>query len=175
MARIGNRLPYVEARASQRMVAQEQALSCLVACVRQLLLDVVPPVAMSEGELAMEIGVRGDLGSDFGTAARVLTEHHPFLSYRAGSPDLEILNFTRLQQGGSWIARLRLTTGGHHAVIVDGMVDNFVRVRDPWGLEALNSQSGVEATIQVDAFLEHWRWGIHHGIFPVGSKRGIHE
>ena len=123
----------------------------------------------------MEIGVRGDLGSDFGTAARVLTEHHPFLSYRAGSPDLEILNFTRLQQGGSWIARLRLTTGGHHAVIVDGMVDNFVRVRDPWGLEALNSQSGVEATIQVDAFLEHWRWGIHHGIFPVGSKRGIHE
>lgn len=52
----------------------------------------------------------------------------------------------------------RIPIGG---VIVDGLTDNIVSVRDPWGLTGPGSGNGTEARILFDDFLDHWRLGLH--------------
>ena len=55
-------------------------------------------------------------------------------------------------------------------VIVDGLLENIVSVRDPWGLTGPGSGSGTEAGILFDDSLEHWRFGLHQTIFPNQLK-----
>jgi hypothetical protein len=62
--------------------------------------------------------------------------------------------------------------GRYHTVIVDGLREDILTVRDPWGLSGPGSGSGTEATILLDQFLEHWRFGIHEAIIPIGHKAG---
>lgn len=48
-----------------------------------------------------------------------------------------------------------------HFVIVDGVADGRVRVRDPWGVDGLASARGLEGEIEVEPFLEYWRNAQH--------------
>lgn len=93
---------------------------------------------------------------------------HPRLAHAAGSIDPDALS--RLALAGAWIARVKTLSGRYHTVIVDGMREEIVSVRDPWGLTGPGSGSGTEATIRLDDPLEHWRFGIHQAIIPIGRK-----
>ncbi len=167
-AGVGGGLRYIREVSSTRMVNQEHNFSCVVACARQLLRDAGQDV--SEADLIESIGIREGFGSELESAAAVLSERHPRLKYTAGSIDPDAV--AELVRGDPWIARVKTLSGRSHTVIVDGLRDDILTVRDPWGLSGPGSASGTEATIRLDHFLEHWRFGIHQGIVPIGLKAG---
>ena len=150
------------------MVNQEHNFSCVVACVRQLLRDAGGDV--SEAELIESIGMREGFGSELEPAAALLTVLHPRLAYAAGSVDPEAVD--QLVQRDPWIARVKTLSGRYHTVIVDGWRGELLSVRDPWGLTGPGSGSGTAATIRIEDFLEHWRFGIHEAIIPIELKGG---
>jgi hypothetical protein len=150
------------------MVNQEHNFSCVVACTRQLLRDAGRDV--SEAELIESIGVREGFGSELESAAGVLSERHPQLTYVAGSIDPDAV--AELVRRDPWIARVKTLSGRYHTIIVDALRDDILTVRDPWGLSGPGSGIGTEAAIRLDDFLEHWRFGIHQAIVPIGQKAG---
>lgn len=170
-AGIGGGLRYIREVASPKILNQEHNFSCVVACVRQLLRDAGEEI--SEAELIESIGVREGFGSELESAAAVLTERHPRLTYLAGSIDPDAV--AELVRGGPWIARVRTLSGRYHTIIVDALRDDILTVRDPWGLSGPGSGSGTEAMVRLDHFLEHWRFGIHEAIVPIGHKAGGRE
>ena len=170
-AGIGGGLRYIREVPSSRMVNQEHSFSCVVACVRQLLRDGGQDA--SEADLIRSIGVREGFGSELESAAAELSKRHPSLMYAAGSIDPDAL--ADLVRRDPWIARVRTLSGRYHTVIVDGRHDGILAVRDPWGLTGPGSGAGTEATIRLDDFLEHWRFGIHQVIIPIGHKTGGRE
>lgn len=139
-----------------------------MACVRQLLRDA--GAEFSEVELIGRIGMREGFGSELEQAAATLSALHPRLLYAAGSvaPD----SFRQLVHGDPWITRVKTLTGRYHTVIVDGLDVDLLSVRDPWVLTGPGSECGTEAMIRLDHFLEHWRYGIHEAIIPIGLKAG---
>jgi hypothetical protein len=167
-AGIGGGLRYIREVASSRMVNQEHTFSCVIACARQLLRDAGEDA--SEAELIESIGVREGFGSELESAAAVLSERHPRLTYVAGSIDPDAV--AELVRRDPWIARVKTLSGRYHTVIVDGLREDILTVRDPWGLSGPGSGSGTVATILLDHFREHWRFGIHEAIVPIGHKAG---
>jgi hypothetical protein len=100
--------------------------------------------------------------------ASQLDELHPQLGYAGGAVDPRAV--TVLFQRDTWIASLRTDRGPVHAVIVDGLEGDTVRVRDPWGQSGPGSGTGTQATIRLDDFLEHWHWAINNAVFPNRRK-----
>jgi hypothetical protein len=139
--------------------------------VWQLLRDAGHDV--SEADLIERIGVEEGFGSELESAAAVLSKRHPGLINAAGSIDPDAV--AELVRRDPWIARVRTLSGRYHTVIVDGLHDGVLAVRDPWGLSGPGSGSGTEATIRLDDFLEHWRFGIHQVIIPIEHKAGRRE
>jgi hypothetical protein len=90
--------------------------------------------------------------------------------YVAGSIDPEVV--AELVRRDPWIARVKTLSGRYHTVIVDALRDDILTVRDPWGLSGPGTGSGTEATIRLDDFLQHWRFGIHQAIVPIAYKAG---
>jgi len=165
---MGGGLLYTRETPTPRMVNQEHNCSCVVACVRQLLRDAGEEVA--EVDLTERIGLLEPFGSGLETAAEVLSELHPRLTYAAGSVDPDQVHV--LIKSDPCVARVKTFSGRYHAVIVDGLIGNVVTVRDPWGLSGPGSGSGTEAEIELRDFLEHWRYGIHGTIIPNQLKVG---
>lgn len=162
----GGGLRYIQEIPTSRMVNQEHGDACVIACVRQLLWDAGQEY--SEAELRGRIGVLPGFGSALEPAAEVLSALHPRLVYDWGGVDpakVEVLLGRDL-----WVARVKTLTGRYHAIIVDGRKSDLVCVRDPWGLDGPGSGRGTEAEPSLEHFLEHWLYGTHHGIFPVGLK-----
>lgn len=168
VAGVGGGLRYIAEAPSTRMVNQEHRFSCVVACTRQLLRDA--GVEFSEADLIEKIGVRDGFGSELESAAAVLSELHPRLMYLAGSVDPDAVH--ELIRWDPWIARVRTLSGRYHTVIVDGLCEEVLSIRDPWGLTGPGAGDGTEATIRLEVFLEHWRFGIHEAIIPIGLKAG---
>lgn len=167
-AGVGGGLRYIREDPSTRMVNQEHPFSRVVACTRQLLRDAGGE--FSERELIERIGIREGFGSELEQAAAVLSELHPRLLYAAGSVDPDAVQ--QLVRRDSWIARVKTLSGRYHTIIIDGMRGDTLSVRDPWGLTGPDSGTGTEATIRLDDFLEHWRFGIHEAIIPIEHKAG---
>lgn len=163
---IGGGLRYIREVPSSRMVNQEHNFSCVVAGVRQLLRDA--GVEIPEAELIDRIGMREEFGSELEPAAATLSALHPRLVYAAGSVEPEVIH--QLVQGDPWIARVRTLSGRNHIVIVDDLGGNLLWVRDPWGLTGPGSGSGTVAILRIGDFLEHWQFGIHEAIIPIGLK-----
>jgi hypothetical protein len=170
-AGVGGGLRYIREISSSRMVNQEHSFSCVVACARQLLRDAGQDV--SEAKLIESIGVREGFGSELESAAAVLSERHPRLTYAAGSIDPD--SVAELVRRDPWIARVKTLSGRYHTVIVDVLREGILTVRDPWGLSGPGSENGTEATIRLDDFLEHWRYGIHQAIVPIEHEAGSRE
>jgi hypothetical protein len=167
-AGVGGGLRYITEAPSSRMVNQEHIFSCVIAFTRQLLRDA--GAEFSEADLIEDIGVREGFGSELEPAAAVLSELHPRLLYLAGSIDPD--GVYELIRRDPWIARVRTLSGRYHTVIVDGLYGEVLSIRDPWGLTGPGAGRGSEATIRLDVFLEHWRFGIHEAIVPIGLKAG---
>lgn len=148
------------------MVNQERSHSCQAACARQLLLDA--GVAVSESELLKQIGHLDGWGTTTPDTATVLDELHPKLGYAGGAVDEKLLPI--LVRRGPWIASLRTGRGVVHAVIVDGLDGDVVRVRDPWGISGPGSECGTRATIHLSDFLEHWHWAMNNAVYPTRRK-----
>jgi len=162
----GGGLRYSSEQAISMMVNQETAATCVVACVRQLLID--EGVTISETTLADVVGVLADEGSTADSAARTLSELHPRLSFVGGA-----LSFDQLPiffRRDPWIAFLRTDHGRVHSIIVDGCDEAFVRLRDPWGLTGPGSGDGVRATMELDLFQSRWRATFCNGVVPNRIK-----
>ncbi len=162
----GGGLRYVTEEPSPDMVNQELPHSCQVACARQLLKDV--GVAVSEAELLARIGYLEGWGTAAEDVAPVLSDLHPGLGHDGGSipPEAVSVLFDR----GPLIANVRTDRGTVHAVIVDGLDGDTVRVRDPWGLKGPGSGTGTKATLSLQDFLEHWQWALNKAVIPNRRK-----
>jgi hypothetical protein len=163
----GGGLRYVTEAPTTDMVNQEGLYSCVVACARQLLRDA--GAEHSEAELAERIGVMEGTGSTPGPAGTTLSDLHPRLSYLGGSVDPEA-DLPVLFRRDPWIAYVRTDFGRLHAVIVDGLFDELVHVRDPWGLTGPGSGTGTRATLSVSDFRTHWHGSFHTAVIPVAVK-----
>ena len=162
----GGGLRYVTETADPNMVVQELPYSCQIACAFQLLKDA--GIETTEADLLAEIGYIDGWGSSASSTAKALGQVHPRLGYRGGAVGPE--NLVILLKRDPWIASLMTDHGTVHAVIVDGLEDELVHVRDPWGLSGPGSESGTRATIRISDFLEYWDAALYNAVFPYRLK-----
>ncbi len=162
----GGGLRYITEEATSDMVNQERSHSCQAACARQVLMDA--GVHVSEEELLAEIGYYEGYGTTAEHMAPVLSQLHPRLGYLAGSIPHQALAI--LFKRDPWIADLKTFHGTVHSVVVDGIVGEMVRVRDPWGVNGPGSGKGSTATIALRDFLEHWHWAFNKAVIPNRLK-----
>lgn len=158
-----DRLPYITSKPSPNMVAQELDLSCGPACALQVLKD-NGVIRDNNGNVITEKMLRTKTkydpqlgGTLLENIAKTLNRLHPGAKWRSGgmSPEaIPALNST----GHSWIAGVKETTGGGHAVIVDKIEDNIVHLRDPHQSESSKyGRSGIEGTMKLEDFLNIWK------------------
>lgn len=162
----GGGLRYVTETADPNMVIQELPYSCQIACAFQLLKDA--GIKTSEADLVAEIGYIDGWGSSASSTAKALDGLHPRLGYRGGAVDA--VNLAILLKRDPWIASLMTDQGTVHAVIVDGLEDELVQVRDPWGVSGPGSESGTRATIRIGDFLAYWDGALYNAVFPDRIK-----
>lgn len=162
----GGGLRYVTEEPAADMVNQGLPLSCVIACVRQLLRDA--ETELSEAELIEQIGILEGVGSTAESAATVLSERHPRLRYVGGSLDDDKLAI--FFRRDPWIAFVKTDFGAVHSVIVDRSEDELVYVRDPWGLAGPGSGTGTRATLTLADFRLHWGGAIFNGVVPNAIK-----
>lgn len=151
-------LQYVCSKPSARMVSQEMQMSCGAACARQLLLDT--GIDLSEATIRGVAKFDSRFGISPSSLANALSR--PDATYVGGGVPPEA--FSALAAIGTWVARLKPVTGPHY-VLVDRVEERLVHIRDPWGPEGPGSAQGIEATLTVEEFLQHWRVGINQVIF----------
>jgi len=162
----GGGLRYASELATSEMVNQNTVATCVVACIRQLLID--SGIEVSERMLAEAVGILDGDGSTAESAARTLTELHPRLAYVGGCLPFEQLSvFFRRDP---WVAFLRTDSGRVHSVIVDGFDGSLVRVRDPWGLTGPGTGNGVRATMELELFQSRWKTTFCNGVVPNRIK-----
>jgi predicted double-glycine peptidase len=157
---------YPTATPSDRMVNQELHDSCGAACARQLLRDNHVDVPESRiRELGRyDAAVFGMSTEDVADAINAAQQQ---IAFRAGAGVDEYLDL--LLKSGPWIAFVAPHRGPGHMIIVDGIDFDrrLVSVRDPWGAGGPGSGSGLEASLDLDAFLELWRRGIHNAVWRI--------
>jgi hypothetical protein len=162
----GGGLRYITEVPTADMVNQGLPLSCVVACVRQLLRDAGAEV--SEAALIEKIGILEGVGSTAESAAATLSDLHPRLHYLGGPlEDDKLFVFLRRDP---WIAFVKTDYRAVHSVIVDRSEVNLVYVRDPWGLAGPGSGAGTRATLTLTDFRNHWGGAIYNGVVPNAIK-----
>jgi RHS repeat-associated protein len=158
----GEGLPYTNQVPSDRMLGQELPMSCGAACARQLLRDRGIDVAESNIRDLAKYTER--YGTEPSTLRDALNELHPSGQFKGGgvSPDdLDVL------KNGSFIARLK-SPNGSHFVIVDGVKDGKVFIRDPWPLNGVTGNgSGTEGEMSLSKFMDYWNKGINQVVYPT--------
>jgi Peptidase C39 family len=162
-------LPYKIYKSSSRIASQLKPMSCGIACVRQFLTD--SGVKLSESAIIKEINKFENLenfdpktGAALKQLELALNALHPDTQFNSGMVDPAQLN--SLNRNGSWIAMLRSHRGGLHYVIVDGITDGNVLIRDPWGAKAPGRGNGIEAELPISTFLDYWTPTYNAGVFP---------
>ena len=157
---------------SNRMVSQEQGMSCGIACVRQFLRE--NGVKKSEAAIIKELNNLGlgkfdpELGSTETQLAGVLNKLHPSSEFVSGAVD--VASFNALNKKGSWIAMITPPSDGTHFVIVDGVKNENVMIRDPWGLNAPSKGKGIEGELSISKFMAYWRLGHYKVVFSNKMK-----
>ena len=161
LAGIGGGLPYSKCIITSKMVSQELPMSCGPACVRQLLkdagLDISEEMIRTLSKFKPQFGTQA---SDLANALNKLLKQEDL--YQGGSVEPEA--FDALVKRGSWIARVKLSTGPHF-IIVDGIKDDKVLIREPWNSHVPKSGNGLACEIDREVFKEYWRRGIHQVVF----------
>jgi len=161
LAGMGSGLPYSKSTVSPSMVSQELPMSCGPACARQLLKDAGVEIAEETVRKLSKFDPEyGTQASDLADALNMLFK--PKNLYQGGGVDPDAFN--ALVNRGSWIARVKLPSSPHF-VIVDGVKDDKVLIRDPWGSNSPGIGNGLAGEIDIDVFKEYWRRGIHQIVF----------
>ncbi|MCY1003404.1 DUF6531 domain-containing protein [Myxococcus sp. MISCRS1] len=125
-------IPYLDEVPTSRMFGQERINSCGPACARQLLKDV--GVDVSEAVLRKKAFLKPDSdGISAETLAGLLDELDPKSHWDGGSVSFELLD--RIPR--PFAAMLKTDSGNHHWVIIDEVLPTQVKLRDPWGPEAI--------------------------------------
>lgn len=140
-------------------------MSCGAACARQLLLD--RGISVEESVVRDLARVSPETGTGVEGVADALNALDSNFSYRAGSVMPE--QFAALNSRGPWIAQLKPSTGPHF-VIVDGVRNGNVLLRDPWGASAPGAGQGLQGTVNVSDFMEYWRRSLNKMVYREGSK-----
>ena len=146
-------IPYVDLKPSNRIFIQEHPMSCGVACVRQILLD--EGLETNETEIRDLTNFDEVFGTEAKSLAKTLNRIHPRTEFNGGSLRKE--DFEALVRTGTWIARLKMIRGAHF-VIIDGVDDDLVQVRDP---------SGIEGKLPKEVFLELWTMGVNQTVYRL--------
>ena len=156
----GGGIRYVDQSSTDNMVSQELSMSCGAACARQVLLD--KGIDIPESTIRELAKVSPKTGTGVDNVIDALNKLDPKTQYTGGGvgPDA----FGALNKRGPWIAMVKPNTGPHF-VIVDGVEDGRVMLRDPWGLDAPGAGQGLKGTVEVDDFMEYWRRTYHQAIF----------
>jgi hypothetical protein len=161
LAGMGNGLPYSKSTVTPSMVCQELPMSCGPACARQLLKDAGLEIAEETVRKSSKFDPKyGTQASDLADALNMLFKQEKL--YQGGGVDPEAFN--ALVYRGSWIARVKLPSCPHF-VLVDGVKDDKVLIRDPWGSNSPGTGNGLAGEINIDIFKEYWRRGIHQVVF----------
>ncbi|MDJ1496820.1 hypothetical protein QNI19_28050 [Cytophagaceae bacterium DM2B3-1] len=163
----GGNFHYINYDVTDEMVCQEHPMSCVQACVRQLLKDA--GINTSEKDLTKASSFSEQYGTDFKDIVPILNELHPNRKFDAGSPAIgdkepEEIAIILTKVKKIWIARLKPTTGPAHSVIVDGIENNIVTLRDPWG-NGVGTQKGAVGTMTLQNFCKLWTKGINYSIW----------
>jgi ABC-type bacteriocin/lantibiotic exporter with double-glycine peptidase domain len=142
------------------MFGQELPMSCGAACARQLLSD--KGINTTESIIRELANFEPEYGIDASSLANALNKLSPESQFRGGSVPPEA--FEALNKRGAWIARVKPSSGAHF-VIVDGVDNNNVLIRDPWEDVAPGVGNGLEAKIPVSEFMDYWNRGINQAVF----------
>lgn len=135
-------------------------MSCGAACARQTLLD--KGIDIPESTIRELAKVSEQTGTSVDNLVNALNKLDPKTNYVGGGvgPDA----FGELNSRGPWIAMVKPNTGSHY-VIVDGVENGKVLLRDPWGPNAPGVGKGLQGTVDVNDFMEYWRRTYHQAIF----------
>lgn len=158
---------YASATPSSRIVNQERPDSCGAACGRQLLRDLgieVPEALIREaGKYTDEFP-----GMSAENVAAALNQVQDRYGFRGGAIDGEE-HLQTLANIAPWIAFVAPDSGVGHMIVVDTIDRDkgVVMVRDPWGQDGPGVGVGVEASLDLRAFLELWRGGIHNAVWRI--------
>ena len=151
--------------ASQRMLAQEEATSCGVACVRQLLRD--RGIEVSEGEVrAASSTTRGSLTTvrELTSALNTLFERARRVErFKGGSVDVDDA-WSKLLKRAPFLALVKRPAGKHWVIVDAEDSDGSVCLRDPAPSSSMPG-CGHEETMSWTEFNEQWTSAIHAAVF----------
>jgi hypothetical protein len=163
----GGKFKYISYELSDNMVCQEKPMSCVQACVRQLLKD--DGVYVDEDFLINQSSFSEQYGTDFVDIVPLLNRLHPARKFDGGVPGLldkepDEMAVILTEAKKKWVARLKPSQGSAHSVIVDDIQDGVVTIRDPWGNGA-GTEKGAVAKMTLKDFCELWANGVYYSIW----------
>lgn len=152
----GGPWPVIDERLDPAVVRQVNDASCVSACGEMLLRDRGVDI-VTQADLLAELG-SPTITADLAGALNGLLETG---AWRGAALDVPAMGgrrtITALSTTGSWVAEL-YSFGARlaHAVVVDGMTGDMLRIRDPF--------EGTSYRMGVDDFLSYWSWtAVWHG------------
>ena len=115
------------------LYGQTNESSCVAGSCKMVLSTEIP-----------EAYIHQDIGTDVdGTYLRDVLNGLKTLGFNGNAIYKEQYNIDRLKQsiekGETVIITVKTKSGGSHAVVIDGFIDNRVIIRDPWPMETGNS------------------------------------
>jgi hypothetical protein len=145
---------------SRNVFAQEEPMSCMAACVRQLIKDLGIHMSEAEVRILLKTADDGTFDDNVIPALKKIFKEMDIVPVKAGSRGDLAEDAMKISRHGSWIASIHPIGGMRHSVIVDRIVGKEVFIRDPWPKEGIGlSPFGVEGTVDLDEFLKAWNFG----------------
>lgn len=145
---------------SRNVFAQEEPMSCMAACVRQLIKDFGINMSEADIRILLKTADDGTFDDNVIPALKEIFGEMNIVPAKAGSRGDLADDAMKISRHGSWIASIHPVGGMRHAVIVDRIVGKEVFIRDPWPKEGIGlSPFGVEGIVDLDEFLKAWNFG----------------
>ena len=166
----GSDLPWVSSQRSNSIFGQELNMSCGAACAKTILSE-RGLTDFTEVEIRILAQFNAENGISPNNLEAALNQLDPKSQYINGIPNTDTIDeaFDILNSTGPWIATVKLPKNNHF-VIVDGIENGLVKIRDPWGLDGAGSINGVEGTVKYDDFMELWRRARNETVFKMPSQ-----
>ncbi len=145
---------------SRNVFAQEEPMSCMAACVRQLIKDFGIDMSEADIRILLKTADDGTFDDNVIPALKEIFGEMNITPAKAGSRGDLADDAMKISRHGSWIASIHPVGGMRHAVIVDRIAGKEVFIRDPWPKEGIGlSPFGVEGIVDLDEFLKAWNFG----------------
>ena len=155
---------------SRKVFGQEWKMSCAAAAVRQLSDDF--GIKLSEKKLRKLLETDKILGTDLDQMKIVLKKvfkdknKKVDAGYFKPKPNQNNKGLAEYlcKERAPWIANIAPPGSKGHTIIVDGLVDGKIKIRDPWPLDGKIGENGIEGFIDFDEFMDLWvKGGVWYG------------